>query len=342
MEFTMKNKFAPFAAVSLVCRSTQVNQLKEKTPKMKHTLNRMIVVPALLVLCSIINFQLSTALAQGTAFTYQGQLDSGSIPANGSFDLTFSLFTASSGGSPAFGPLTNTAVGVSNGLFAVTLDFGSGVFTGVNYWLELGVRSNSGGSFTILTPRQQLLPTPYAIFANTSSNLSGTVNNSQLANSSVTVSAGTGLSGGGTVALGGSTSLTNAGVTSLTGNADITASPASGAVTLGDTAVSANTANRIVKRDGSGNFSSGSIALSGNLTLPATTASTGIIFSGANTLLHTFGSANLFAGVSAGNLTMSGGGNTGMGFEALQHNTTGLDNTAVGRNRPQQQHDWRR
>jgi len=235
--------------------------------------------------------------------------------------------------------LTNSGTVVSNGLFAVTLDFGPGVFTGTNFWMEIGVSTNGGGSFTTLAPRQQLLPTPYAIFANTSSNLSGTlsagqlsgpVNNNQLANSSLTVSAGTGLSGGGAVALGGSTTLNNAGVTSLTGNADITASPASGAVTLGDTATSANTASRIVKRDGSGNFSAQSVTLGGNLNLPATTASAGIIFSGGNTLLHTFGTDNTFAGVSAGNLTMSAGGNTGIGFEALQHETTGGLNTAIG------------
>ncbi|HLX69667.1 MAG TPA: hypothetical protein VKV04_08585 [Verrucomicrobiae bacterium] len=261
---------------------------------MKRRLIRMILVPALLVLVSIINSQLSTALAQGTVFTYQGQLGSGGAPANGNFDLTFSLFNVSSGGSPVAGTLTNSGIVVSNGIFAVTLDFGPGVFTGGNLWLEMAVETNGAGSFTTLSPRQQLLPTPYAIFANSSSNLSGTlsagqlsgtVNNSQLANSSLTVTAGTGLSGGGAVALGGATTLNNAGVTSLTGNADVTASPSTGAVTLNDTATNSNIANRIVKRDGSGNFSAGSVTLSGNLTLPATTASTGIIFSGAQ---HTF------------------------------------------------------
>src|SRR5215469_15555145 len=183
--------------------------------------NRASKLPTILALISIFNSIPLIAHAQGTAFLYQGQLSSGGTPANGSFDLTFSLFGTGSGGSSVAGPLTNSATGVSNGLFAVTLDFGPGVFTGVNYWLEITARTNGGGSFTTLAPRQQILPTPYAIFANTSSNLSGTVNNSQLANNSLTVSAGTGLSGGGTVALGGSTTLNNAGVISLTGNADI-------------------------------------------------------------------------------------------------------------------------
>ena len=68
------------------------------------------------------------------------------------------------------------------------------------------------------------------------SQLSGTLGNGQLANSSITVNAGTGLSGGGTVALGGAVTLnatSSGGLVSVTGNADITATTVSGAVTLG-------------------------------------------------------------------------------------------------------------
>ena len=53
------------------------------------------------------------------------------------------------------------------------IDFGAGVFTGETNWLQIGVATNGVSSFTLLTPRQQLTPTPYAIFANTASNLSG-------------------------------------------------------------------------------------------------------------------------------------------------------------------------
>ena len=193
-------------------------------------------------------------------------------------------------------------------------------------------------AFIELSPRQPLTPTPYAIFANTSSNLSGTVNtaqlsgtvgNSQLASSSITVNAGTGLGGGGAVALGGSTTLNNAGVLSVTGNADITASTVSGAVTLGDTATSADTARAIVKRDSGGNFSAASITLDGNLNLPATTATAGVIYSGAGTLVQAYGLHNFFAG-EAGNLTLGGTDNTGVGYQALFSDTSGGYNTAHG------------
>jgi len=302
-----------------------------------HTKFTLIKGAALLLLLSTFTAfyaaQLSTVFAQGTAFTYQGRLNDSGGPANAIYDLRFTIYDSTNQpGTLIAGPITNSATDVSNGLFAVTLDFGAGVFTGAARWLEIGARTNGSGNFTNLAPRQALAPVPYAIFAEgaSASGLSGAVANGQLANSSVTVSAGTGLSGGGTVALGGSTTLNNAGVTSLTGNVDITASPTSGAVTLGDTATSVNTASRIVKRDASGNFSAGSVTLANNLNLPATTATAGIIFSGANTLLHTFGPGNTFAGVSAGNLSMSGSGNTGMGLQALQHNTIGVGSTAIG------------
>jgi len=141
------------------------------------------------------------AQAQTTAFTYQGRLNDGGNPATGIYDLRFTIYDAASGGSVAGSALTNTATPVTNGLFTVMLDFGGGIFNGNARWLEIGVRTDGGASFTALSPRQPLTPTPYAIVANTASNLlgtlpanqlGGTVANSQLANNSITVTAGTG------------------------------------------------------------------------------------------------------------------------------------------------------
>src|SRR6266567_8452823 len=88
---------------------------------------------------------ISTAFAQGTGFTYQGRLNDGASPANGSYDLTFALFDVPSGGSALAGPLTNSATAVSNGLFTVTLDLGAN-FPGADRWLEIAVRTNGPGS----------------------------------------------------------------------------------------------------------------------------------------------------------------------------------------------------
>jgi hypothetical protein len=114
------------------------------------------------------------AAAQGTAFTYQGRLNNNGSPASGTYNLTFTLFGTNTTGVAVAGPVTNSATGVSNGLFIVTLDFG-GVFSGSNYWLEIGVRTNGNGAFTTLTPRQAVTPTPYAIFAEGASNVLGVV-----------------------------------------------------------------------------------------------------------------------------------------------------------------------
>ena len=46
---------------------------------------------------STLSSPLST-LAQGTAFTYQGRLNHNDSPANGSYDLEFSIFSAPAGG----------------------------------------------------------------------------------------------------------------------------------------------------------------------------------------------------------------------------------------------------
>src|ERR1700679_512498 len=81
--------------------------------------------------------------AQGTAFTYQGQLYSGANLANGKYDFQFALSNAPSGGMQIGPTLTNLGVGVTNGLFITPLDFGP-VFTGQSNWLGIAVRTNGG------------------------------------------------------------------------------------------------------------------------------------------------------------------------------------------------------
>ena len=79
-----------------------------------------------LILTLVLFASAATALhAQGTAFTYQGRLNNTGSPANGSYDFTFTLFTASSGGMAIAGPVTNTATVVSNGLFTTMVNLGS-------------------------------------------------------------------------------------------------------------------------------------------------------------------------------------------------------------------------
>lgn len=102
--------------------------------------------------------------AQGTGFMYQGRLSDGGTAASGSYDLQFTLYDALVNGSAVAGPLVNTPTSVNAGIFSVTLDFGLNAFPGAPRWLEIGVRpAGSAVPYTLLVPRQQIMPTPYAL-----------------------------------------------------------------------------------------------------------------------------------------------------------------------------------
>jgi hypothetical protein len=105
-----------------------------------------------------------TSSGVGTAFTYQGYLTDGQGPANGPFDLTFSLYDDPEGGSQV-GTTISRTVTITGGLLSLDLDFGA-VFEGTALWLEIAVRpAGDAGPYTTLLPRQRLAPTPLAIFA---------------------------------------------------------------------------------------------------------------------------------------------------------------------------------
>lgn len=101
--------------------------------------------------------------AVGTGFTYQGRLTDAGNPAAGPYDFVFRLYDALTGGSQVGGIVTQGDVAVSNGLFTVSLDFGV-VFDGAARWLEIAVRPGaSNDAYAILSPRQALAATPYAL-----------------------------------------------------------------------------------------------------------------------------------------------------------------------------------
>jgi hypothetical protein len=144
---------------------------------MKTKLILALLKPAtfLLVFCTL-HSPLCT-WAQGTAFSYQGRLNDGGGPANGTYDFAFTIWTAAMGPSQVGTTFTTNGVAVSSGLFAVTIDFGSGIFTGEDRWLQVGVRTNGAATFVTLTPREKVTAVPYAI---TAGNLTGVVSNSSI------------------------------------------------------------------------------------------------------------------------------------------------------------------
>lgn len=186
----------------------------------------------------------STSTATGALIVDGGAGIAGAVYGGSLFDSGNRVVTALSAGggisvtgsAPAGLTVTNTGVtsnvagtgiSVSGATGAVTIT-NSGVTSLAGTTNQVTV-SASTGSVTLSLPQN--------INSGASPTFSGanftSIPNAALTNSSVTVTAGTGLSGGGSVSLGGSVTLSNAGVTSLAGTTNqISVSGSTGSVTL--------------------------------------------------------------------------------------------------------------
>ncbi|MBK7801822.1 MAG: tail fiber domain-containing protein [Chloracidobacterium sp.] len=131
----------------------------------------MKILAAILV---VLTLSVGAANAQTTAFNYQGFLKDGAAPASGNYAISISLWDAETGG-VFLNSNTYPSVPVVNGVFAVELDFGEGVFSaGATRFIEIAVRpSGSGGGYTTLTPRSRIKSVPYSIQSLNSAKLGG-------------------------------------------------------------------------------------------------------------------------------------------------------------------------
>ena len=129
---------------------------------------------------------LAGALAAGaqavpSAFNYQGVLrgGSGELLAAGTYNVSFRLYTAATGGSAVWGRSYAVLLD-TNGLFNVELTDAAGSVVVTGAVLTAAVSSNAtlylgltvSGS-TEIAPRQQLLAVPYALLAGDAKNASG-------------------------------------------------------------------------------------------------------------------------------------------------------------------------
>lgn len=123
--------------------------------------NLLLALAALLVV--------AVAAAQspvGTAFTYQGQLKSNGTAVDApNARVVFRLWDAATGGTQVASEYVAYPVPVTGGLLNVPVDFGAAPFNGQARWIEIGVDTTGGTSYTWLAPRQLLTPTPQAQFA---------------------------------------------------------------------------------------------------------------------------------------------------------------------------------
>ncbi len=119
-----------------------------------------------------------------------------------------------------------------------------------------------------------------------------------------------------------------AGVSSATGTANqITVSASTGAVTWStpSTFIAPGTIASTTTTTAGTNL----VSTAGNLLLPTTSSTVGQIEINSIQVLHSFGTRNIFAG-NAGNFTLSGADNIGIGNTSLNQLTSGASNVCIG------------
>ncbi len=92
-----------------------------------------------------------------TALTYQGELKQNGSPANGEFDMQFTLWDAPEGGNQVGPFVTRNNVPVIDGLFTVELDFTGAPFISGPRWLRVRIEGE------VLSPRQAVTSAPFSI-----------------------------------------------------------------------------------------------------------------------------------------------------------------------------------
>ncbi|HEY1789044.1 MAG TPA: hypothetical protein VGJ73_12860, partial [Verrucomicrobiae bacterium] len=277
----------------------------------------------------------SASFAQGTAFTYNGSLSVGGQSANGNYDMRFSLFTSATGGATAAGPITNSVVTVSNGLFATTIDFGAGIFNDTSYWLDISVSPTGSNTFTELAPRQTITPVPYAIYSENAGN-AASATSAEIAGAANSVSAAniTGalqltqlpesvvVNNENNVTLGGTFNGNGGGLTNLNVSAAQLTS-------IGN--INGGVGNFFVGSAGNSATSGSQDTALGHSALFGDTTGVNNTAVGAQALsLNTTGNDNVADGFEALDSNVTGGGNTASGAFALDYNSNGVDNTACG------------
>ena len=284
------------------------------------------------------------ATAQTSAFVFQGKLNDGSLAANGSYQFTFTLHDAASGGNQIGQTITDLSATVTNGIFAVNLDFGANSFDGAARFIEVGVRmSGTGQNYTILNPRQAVTSTPYAVkslksdeavTANNSQNLGGVAANQYVqTNDSRMSNDRNPLAGSSNYIQNGTTAQASSNF-NISGEGKANIFSANTQFNIGG--------NRIFHLTGAFNTFVG--FESGNAISGGTSNSFFGIFAGKNTTggsNNSFfgsyagrdndtGSENSFFGQGAGLKNTLGAGNSLFGYGAGLNNTTGTNNTFVG------------
>lgn len=96
---------------------------------------------------------LPTATCAAASFSYHGTLQDRGHPADGSYDLELTLYSAAAGGRALGGPLQLYAVPVRDGSFATQADFGPLANVSGTAWLGVKVRPAGSSDYVALSAR---------------------------------------------------------------------------------------------------------------------------------------------------------------------------------------------
>ena len=121
------------------------------------------------VACAVLAASAGLAQAQPLTetFTYQGRLSDSTELADGFYDFQFRLYRDAAATFLLGNPITRSNVEVAEGLFSVTVNFGGSglLYNGDRRWLQVSVRSAGSGSYTAMSPAQEITAAPHATFS---------------------------------------------------------------------------------------------------------------------------------------------------------------------------------
>jgi hypothetical protein len=156
---------------------------------MKHITTRNLMLVAVfagLLITATSQASANQAASVSSQISYQGKIsDSSGNPLTGSHNFKFQLYTAASGGTLVW-EQDQSGVTVQNGLLEVKLAVDPTDFDGKALWLAITVDGQ------LLSPRQELLPVPYALGLKPGAAING---DSNYGLSSSTTGSGAGLLG---------------------------------------------------------------------------------------------------------------------------------------------------
>ncbi len=289
--------------------------------------------PAIFLIALVLGFSLFTGgTAQSNTFNYQGSLNTGGTPASGGFDFEFVMYDALNGGNQIGPVLSRNSVAVTNGVFAVQLDFGT-VFSGANRFMEIRVRPAGQPGITILAPRQPVDSTPYAI-RSLNSDVATTASNAQslggVSSNQFVVTTDPRMTNARTPTPGSGDYIQNSGGVQAA-SFNISGSGTAGG-TLSGNILRATTqynigGSRLLSVPDTGDLFAGVGAGTSN-----TTGTHNSFFGITTGFANTSGSNNSFFGSAAGDSNMTGDRNSFFGRSAGSSNTTASDNSFFGAN----------